>query len=30
MMVDAVLALFSYQVQLRWVFKDPNYKIRRS
>ena len=30
MMVDAVLALFSYQVQLRWVFKNPNYKIRRS
>ena len=29
MMVDAVLALFSYQVQLRWVFKNPDHKIRR-
>ena len=29
MLVDAVLALFSYQVQLRWVFKNPNHEIRR-
>lgn len=28
MAVDACLALISYQVQLRWVFKDPNHEIR--
>lgn len=28
-MVDACLALFSYQVQLRWVFKSPKHTIRR-
>ncbi len=27
--VDAVLALFSYQVQMRWVFKNPNHEIKR-
>lgn len=29
MIVDSILALISYQIQLRWVFKDPNHKIRR-
>lgn len=29
MAVDACLALISYQLQLRWVFKDPNHEIRR-
>ncbi|MBR5328586.1 MAG: bifunctional glycosyltransferase family 2/GtrA family protein [Firmicutes bacterium] len=27
--VDACLALISYQLQLRWVFKDPNHEIRK-
>lgn len=26
--VDACLALISYQLQLRWVFKNPNHEIR--
>ncbi len=29
MLVDGCLALFSYQVQLRWVFKSPKHTIRR-
>lgn len=29
MMVDVCLALISYQVQLRWVFKSPKHTIRR-
>lgn len=27
MIVDSALALFSYQVQLRWVFKNPHHRI---
>lgn len=27
MLVDSCLAIFSYQVQLRWVFKNPNHTI---
>lgn len=30
LLVDAILALFSYQVQLRWVFKNPNHKIKNA
>ena len=30
LVVDACLALISYQVQMRWVFRDPNHRIRQS